>query len=92
VPSDEMADLIAHFTIRGSSASLLGTPTACFPLMLVLLRFFGEPIHDTRLELNQLSPVKPSASTRETAIAQPGGSCSASALLEQHSLFCRSEL
>lgn len=51
--SDEMADLTAHFAVRASSVSLLSArhSTAFFPLLLVLLRFLGELIQDTKLEV-----------------------------------------
>lgn len=55
--SDETADPMAHFAVGGSCFSALSkaTPIPFFPLMLVLLKFFCEPIHNTKLELNQLT-------------------------------------
>lgn len=56
--------------------------------MLVLLRFFGEPIHDTKFELNQLTKESSLASAREIGIAQPEETCRASEVLELHRPFC----
>lgn len=90
VHSDEMADLIAHFAMRGGSVSPLSArhshslPSSDAGAPQVL--WCTNSRHQTWVKWAHRR-VKSSASTREIGLAQPGETCWASELLEHHSPF-----